>query len=206
MTIHFDFYRNPSDPETIGEKPARYHARVVDSQIIDLDNIVDHISHRCTLSKGDIQAVIGELSDEIAHGLCDGNRVAIPGIGFFSLSLEAPKDAQPNQTRCQSVKLKRIEYRSDLQLKNKVMSHASFERCKEKRHSAALNIYEIDALLIDYFEENKFLTRQKFAQLCQFTRVTACRHLNRLVDEGRLKNTNTLRSPIYEPVKGYYNK
>ena len=204
MSIHYDFYRNPSKKEDKDNAELSYHARVVGSQTIELDEIANHISHRSTLTKGDIQAVISELSDEIAHILCAGNRVAIPEIGYFSLSLSAPKDTQPKQTRAQSLQIKHIEFRAGQQLKNKVMAQATFERTKEKRHSAVLSRSEIDALLTDFFKENKFLTSQKFAELCHFTRITATRHLRRLVEEGCIQNNNTLRNPIYEPVEGYY--
>ena len=206
MTIHFDFYRNPNSQKEAEEGSLSYHARVAGSQTIEFDKISERISQRCTLSKGDIQAVIGELSDEMYRILCDGNRVFIPGIGYFYLSLTAPKDTDPKQTRSQSVQIKRIEFRADQELKDKVAAHTNLERIKEKKHSSELSIYEVDSLLIDYFEENSFLTRERFAELCQFTKSTACRHLKRLVAEGRLKNTNTPHNPIYEPEKGYYNK
>ena len=83
---------------------------------------------------------------------------------------------------------------------------ARFKRTSRKSHSAALSIYEVDALLHDYFDENQYLTRQKFEQLCGFTSTTAARHLKRLIGEGRLINTNTKQSPVYEPVKGYYGR
>lgn len=83
---------------------------------------------------------------------------------------------------------------------------AQFKRTEHKHRSASLDIYEIDALLVDYFETNQYLTRRRFEQLCDFTPSTAARHLKRLLDEGRLKNTNTKQSPVYEPVKGYYGK
>ena len=206
MAIHFDFYPNPINQDTDEETAIKYHVRVVGSQTIELDHIVEHISQRSTLSKGDIQAVIGELSDELAHILCDGNRASIPGIGYFSLSLAAPKDAHPTQTRSQSVQIKHIEYRADQQLKNKILEHASFERIKEKKHSEVLSTSEIDTILDAYFAKDKYLNRQQFAELCHFTKATACRHLKRLVDEGRLENINTPHTPIYVPVKGNYNK
>ena len=205
MSITFDFYRNPSKSATATEKETSYHARVVGGQTIELDTLVHHISERCTLSKGDIQAVIGELGEEIAQGLCEGNRIAIPGIGYFYLSLSAPKDATPSETRCQSIQVKRIEYRADQQLKDTVNKRAVFERSRSKNHSKRLTIDEINALLTDYFKVNKYLTRERFATLCEFTTVTACRHLNRLVSEGRLVNTNDSHTPIYEPVEGAYN-
>ncbi len=205
MAITFDFYQSPS-PETDGEKIKKYHARVVGGQTIDMDDLVRHISQRCTLSKGDIQAVLIELSEEIAHGLLNGNRINIPGIGNFSLSLKAPKDANPVNTYAQNIQVKQIEYRPDYQLKQRVTTDAIFERSKEKVHSAQISINEIDALLTDYFKENAYITRARFEELCHFTRNTAQRHLKRLVKEGRLVNTNTIHQPMYSPAKGCFNR
>ena len=205
MAILFDFYRSPSAKDSV-EEEEKFHARVVGSQTLGIDELVHNVSQRCTLSKGDILAVINELHDEIVTGLCDGNRVDIPGIGFFSLSLTAPKDASPAATHAQHIGIKRIDFRADQRLKEDVNSRAVFKRSRAKRHSAPLSIYEIDALLIDYFEENSFITCQRFAELCQFTRNTAHRQLRRLVEEGRLVNRNTAHQPFYEPAKGYYGK
>ena len=206
MAILFDFYHSPSTEE-IGEEPGnRYHARVVSTQTITLDDIVSRISERCTLSKGDIKAVISELSTEIENGLLSGKQVNIPEIGNFSLSLRAPKDADPKKTHAQSIQIKRIEFRADHKLRQNVKNNAVFERSRDKVHSAYISIYDIDALLIDYFDEHSFITRKKFEDLCHLTRSTATRHLKRLMDEGRLVNTNTLRNPTFEPAKGYYNR
>jgi len=98
--------------------------------------------------------------------------VHLEGIGYFRLTLSAPKEITPTN----------------------------------KHRSALLDINEIDALLVDYFETNQCLTRHRFEQLCDFTPSTAARHLKRLLDEGRLKNTNTKQSLVYEPVKGFYGK
>lgn len=206
MAILFDFYHSPSTEEIGDEKKERYHARVVSNESVDMDTIVEHISRRCTLSKGDIIAVIGELSTEISNGLLQGKHVNVPEIGQFYLSLKAPRDADPAKTHSQNIEIKRIEFRADHDLRQKIISKAKFERSREKVHSAHISIYEVDALLIDYFEEHAFITRKGFEDLCHFTRSTAARHLKRLLSEGRLVNTNTQRNPTFEPAKGYYNK
>ena len=206
MAILFDFYHSPSTEEIGEEKQEKFHARVVGGQPVDLSDSVHHISQRCTLTKGDIQAVISELSDEIGNALLHGDYVTIPGIGNFSLSLQAPKDADPQKTHAQNIGIKRVEFRADYQLKQRLKREAVFERSREKTHSAHISIYEIDALLIDYFEEHAFITRKGFENLCHLTRSTATRHLKRLLDEGRLINTNTPRNPTFEPAKGFYNR
>lgn len=206
MAILFDFYHSPSTEETGEETKERFHARAVSTQTIDLDDIVRNISERCTLSPSDIKAVISELSAEIEKGLLSGKQVNISEIGNFSLSLQAPKDADPKKTHAQSIEVKRIEFRADHQLRKNVKTKAVFERSREKNHSAHISIYEVDALLVDYFDEHSFITRKGFEDLCHFTRSTATRHLKRLLSEGRLINTNTPLSPTFEPAKGYYNR
>lgn len=202
MPILFDFYVSPSDSGK-GEKE-KYHARVVRSHTVQINDIVNNISKRCTLSKGDIRAVLDELGDELVYNLCEGDRVYLPGIGYFYLSLSAPKDTNPKTTRSHSIGIKAVEFRADSILKKGLENHAKFERSDIKVHSSRLNSYETDALLEDYFHKNEFLTRIKFEKLCGFTKTTAQRHLQRLMNEGRLVNVNTRHNPIYKPAKGFY--
>lgn len=202
MPILFDFYVSPSDSEK--EEKEKYHARVVRSHTVQIDDIVNNISKRCTLSKGDIRAVLDELGDELVYNLCEGDRIYLPGIGYFYLSLSAPKDANPKTTRSQNIGIKAVEFRADSILKKGLENHSQFERSDIKVHSSRLDSYEIDTLLVDYFHKNEFLTRIKFEELCGFTKTTAQRHLQRLVDESKLVNVNTRHNPIYKPAKGFY--
>lgn len=202
MPILFDFYVSPSDSEK--EEKEKYHARVVRSHTVQIDDIVNNISKRCTLSKGDIRAVLDELGDELVYNLCEGDRIYLPGIGYFYLSLSAPKDANPKTTRSQNIGIKAVEFRADSILKKGLENHAKLERSDIKVHSPRLDSYEIDTLLVDYFHKNEFLTRIKFEKLCGFTKTTAQRHLQRLLNEGRLVNVNTRHNPIYKPTKGFY--
>lgn len=206
MSIQYDFYNTPSPEGIADEKQPRYHARAVAKITVDTEYIARQIHERSTLSKGDIMAVISELRDAIKQNLLEGNNVNLNGLGVYSLTLSAPTDAEPKNTHAQNIAVKRIEFRADRKLRKEVMAEARFERSRNKSHSAHISIYEIDALLVDYFEENSYITRQRFEELCKLTKNTALRHLKRLVEEGRLRNTNTSRNPNYEPVKGFYNR
>lgn len=203
MAIEFDIY--PSPNASSNEEQISYHARVANSETITTNEIAQNIHKRCTLTISDIKAVLVELHDEMVHHLCDGNHVYLEGIGYFRLTLSAPKDITPTSHR-QNIGIKAVEFRADTFLKNELTEKAKFIRTARKHRSTLLNIYEIDALLVDYFETNQYLTRRRFEQLCNFTPSTAARHLRRLVQEGRLKNTNTKQSPVYEAMKGYYGK
>ena len=204
MAIEFDIYPSPTPPNS--EKETTYHARVANSNTITTDDIAQNIHKRCTLTISDIKAVVSELHDELVYHLCKGNHVHLEGIGFFRLTLSAPSNITPTNMHQQQIGIKAVDFRADTSLKKELAEKAEFKRAAKKKHSAQLDIYEIDALLIDYFDTNRYLTRRRFEQLCDFTPTTAARHLKRLIEEGRLKNTNTKQNPVYEPVKGYYGR
>ena len=204
LAIEFDIYPSPTPPNS--DKETTYHARVANSNTITTDDIAQNIHKRCTLTVSDIKAVLSEMHDELIYHLCNGNHVYLEGIGYFRLTLSAPSDITPTNMHQQQIGIKAVDFRADAQLKKDLKEKAEFKRTAHKKHSAQLDIHEIDALLTDYFSTNQYLTRRRFEQLCDFTSTTAARHLKRLIEEGRLKNTNTKQSPVYEPVKGYYGK
>lgn len=204
MAIEFDIYPSPSTSEN--EAKTTFHARVANSGTIATNEIAQNIHKRCTLTMSDIKAVLSELHDELVFHLCNGNNVHLEGIGYFRLTLSAPKEINPTNMHRQNIGIKAVDFRADTSLKKDLTEKAEFKRTDHKHRSALLDIYEIDALLVNFFDSNQYLTRRRFEQLCDFTPSTAARHLKRLIDEGRLRNTNTKQSPIYEPVKGYYGK
>ena len=204
MAIKYDIYASPI-PSGSTRDP-HYHARVVGSDTVDMQELIHRIHRRCTLTKGDLKAAFMELSEEIVNCLCSGDTIHIDEIGYFSLSLSTPSDLSPKNNRHPEIGIKSVNFRPDILLKKKLEDRAEFECATHKSHSTPLNIYEIDALLNDYFYEHPTLTRVQFERLCGFTTSTAQRHLRRLVQEGRIQNIHTSQHPLYEPVKGFYGK
>lgn len=203
MAILFDFYQTPSPKGTENDESERFHARVVGGHTLDLDNLVKRICKRSTLTEGDIRAVVSELGQELVSGLCEGNRVMLPGIGYFSLTLAAPKECTPKHTHSQHVHIKNVAFRADQTLRDRLKEQASFERSSKKNHSEQLTEQEIIKLLREYFKENRFITRKEFSTLCQFTKTTALRHLSNLQKQGVLTNINSIHSPLYELTEEY---
>ena len=196
MSILYDLYATPIPGDAATSEPT-YHARVCNKQTVDPATLISHICERSTLGKGDIAALFNELQQEISTQLLAGNRVNIPGLGYFSLSLQTNPDADPSSTRAQHIHVKRIEYRADAQLRNKVLSEATFERIREKNHSDKLSTEEIHTLVREHFKTHQTLTRQSFEKLCHFTRSKAYSTLHALLEEGFLENINTPRYPFY---------
>lgn len=196
MSILYDFYASPTTEKNEEDTP-KYHVRAVNRQTLDPDTLINHICERSTLGKGEIAALLEELSYEIGQQLLAGNCVYIPKIGSFSLSLKSPADVNPTSTRAEQINVKRIEYRADSELRANVLSKATFERSPQKKHSAKLTNEEINNQVRIYLKDHPFLTRPLLEEICHLTKSTALNHIHRLIKEGILTNTNTSRQPIY---------
>ena len=196
MSILYDLYTTPNANEAERDTE-KYHARVVNRQTLDPEMLIQHICERSSLGKGDVVSLFEELSNEIKQQLLAGNVVNLPKIGSFSLSLQSPANANPKTTRAEHIKVKRIEFRADRNLREDVLHQAKFERSNEKMHSAALSNEEVNTLVCKYLNEHPFITRKTFGELCHLTKGTALNHIRRLVNEGIIVNTNTRNQPIY---------
>ena len=194
MSVLFDFYESP-DPTGEG-KGKRYHARPVFASTVSTAEIVSIIHDRSSLSEGDILSTLNNLGLLLSEKLRDGRRVTLDGIGHFSLALTCPEIRTKKDMRADKVNVKSVVFRADKHLKSD-MQKARMKRFKLGVHSARLSDEKINAKLVEYFKEKQILTRKDFQRLCEFTQSTAIRHIHRLLEEGRLKNINTTRNPIY---------
>ena len=75
MAIKYDIYSSPAPSGS--DRDPHYHARVVGSDTVDMEELIHRIHRRCTLTKGDLQAAFVELSDEIVNCLCAGDTIHI---------------------------------------------------------------------------------------------------------------------------------
>ena len=204
MTITYDFYRTPTPNNVKGNTCIKYHARVVGGRSLDMNILARRICQRCSLTEADVYAAILELHRELVNELCEGNRLAIPGIGYFSLTLHTSQDYQPQIPHHPQVRIKHVEFRADQSLKDELNERANFKRASEKKHSQHITPDEMNEVLTAYFKRNTFLRRCDMEKICGFTASMAKRSLKHLVQTGMLINTNTPHYPLYMPVKGHF--
>lgn len=193
MAILFDFYETP-DPSGEGEK--KYHARVVTLATTSTDDLCQEIQSQTSLSPGDIKAVLIALNESLVFHLSRSNRVHLEGIGYFQPSLRPLKKIVPGKTHSQSVWFKSIKFRADKQLRDS-LKYAVTRRSPVKNHSARLTDETVDKKVKTYLQDHDFIARKDVEELCQFTRSMALRHINRMIGEGKLKNRNTKKYPLY---------
>ena len=195
MTAYYDFYKNPK-PEN-SKKDTCYHARIVTNGTVSTNNLIRNIHSRCTLTSGDIRAVLISLSEVIVEELQEGRRVNIEGLGYLQMTLECPDIKSPKEIRAESVRFKSVAFRPEIELKNK-LRFTPFERINHKSHSNERTEKEIDELLLQHFREHETLNRLEFQRLCSFTASTAKRRLRELRTAGKIKNIAHPQHPLYK--------
>ena len=195
MAIQFDFYPNPNSTK----EEQQYHPRIVNNSSLETDEILELINHRCSLADSDVVSCLTELSHIISEGLSQGRSVYLEGIGYFNLSLTCTTSPITPKTRAEHVELKGITFRPSTKLKKR-LSTVKLERSEAKKHSGLLTDQQIDEKVATHFINNYTLTRIQLERLCQLTRSTAIRQINRLIAQGKLINKNSTSQPIY--VKG----
>ncbi|MGL4852965.1 MAG: DNA-binding protein [Phocaeicola sp.] len=196
MAIQFDFYETPT-PTPSEEK--QYHPRAVSKPTLESDEILKQINHRCSLTDSDVVACLTELSHTLVQGLKEGRSVHLEGVGYFSIKLESTTPSTTTHTRSEHVKVKGIAFKPEKGVM-KQLSTASLERASLKKHSASLSNAEIDAAIEQHFAKSPTLTRRQLEGMCQLNKGMALKHVNRLVEEGRLVNLTNRHQAVYGKV------
>ena len=201
MAIEYDFYRNPNSQKT---NKKRYHARVVSNNRISTDALAEEIQNECSLTIADVKAVLIALGDKLAKHLGEGDKVHIEGIGHFQVNLRCKEEVRTTRAiRSENIEFKSVSYRADNDLK-KHLRKQKIQRSQTKIHSIPMTEEEIDQALTKHFRTNETITRREFEILCTQMRSTAHRILQKLVENGKLRNVATAHNPVYMPANGHY--
>lgn len=203
MAIQFDWYENPQ-PSGRKEEEKALHPRLRLNGKVTTAQLRARIQKYCTLTETDVAAVLDALSHFMGEELAEGKQVHLDGIGFFRPNLVATEPVtKETKRKSTKVKLKNIVYKADRTLLEEV-GNVDVKRTRFVFHSQRLSEEDMDELLKEYFATHDYLQRKGFQALCGMAQSTANRHLQRLCEQGKLKNAGMPKQPIYVPDNGYY--
>ena len=201
MAIEYDLYRNPNSQ---GTNQTKYHARVVSGNRVSTRELAKEIQNECSLTIADVKAVLIALGDKLAKHLGDGDKVHIEGIGHFQVNLRCKEEVRTTHSvRSENIEFKSVSYRADNDLKKHLRTQ-KIQRSPTKTHSITMTEEETDRMLTGYFKTHETLTRRQFEILCSQVKSTAHRILQKLVEDGKLRNVATTHNPVYMPANGHY--
>ncbi len=203
MPLEYDFYANPA-PWGSDQKP-KLHARVKTTGTTSTQNLAELIKEWTALSTADVKAALDALARAMEFELSSGRRVHLEGLGYFSLSLSCPPVDSPREIRAESVKIKNIVFRPDVEWKDRFRS-VDLAKARDKNHSLQYSEIEIDGLLTGHFMDHPYITAREFCRLCGFTRSTGIRRIKELTDAGKLRCVGYGNAVMYEPTPGNYRR
>ena len=74
-----------------------WYGRAIHPATIDLDALAERIEHTCSMTKGDVKAVLIEMVSAMKIELQNSNKVKIDGLGTFSISLRTSGSASEDK-------------------------------------------------------------------------------------------------------------
>ena len=120
MAINYDWFENP---QTDPKEETTLHVRPCFNGTVDTKTLARHIQNRCSLTQGDILAVLAELNDVIGYELREGRQVHIEGLGYFVPTLSVEGRVTPDmplRERNRKVRFKGIAFHMDKELRQSI--------------------------------------------------------------------------------------
>ena len=203
MAILFDWFETPG--VKAGEKRT-LHARPCFNGTSKMKTILKRIEARCSLTAGDVMAVLSELNDVIGEELQNGRQVHLQGLGYFAPTLSVDGEVTEDmklQIRNRKVRFKGVSFRPDKELRASI-GEPELKQTRWEAHSQAHTPEEIERLLSTFFADHLFLTRRELQFLLNIKKSAACDLLKTLIEEGKLMNKGTIHQPVYVPTPGCF--
>lgn len=158
-------------------------------------DLAKSINNACSMGVPDVMAVWLALEDEIKRVLSDGNRVELGSLGVLSLEVGTEQRRSVDEgVTSKDIMVKNINFIPSKKLMEE-MDELTFECNGIVAHP--LSERRAEEALSEYFSEHQYINSRTFATLCQCSLSTAYRRIEKMVAEGKLKQSG-ISSKLYE--------
>lgn len=176
------------DVRGTGER-VKYPRLLIDGQI-DLRGLADEIARRSSLTRGDVEASVGMLTEVMAEYMARGYSVRIDGLGLFTPKLSL-KDGVERETEggskrnSMSIEVSDVRFAADRQLVGSTHRACVLERAKAERYVKPTEGREERlARLLDYLAHTPSIGVSTYARLMGLSQTSAQRELRHWSKEG----------------------
>jgi len=180
-----------------GSGEARVYARAQLARPISPQALEQHISHSCTLTAGDIRAVLASLEHIMAQELAAGHRFHLPGIGYFAPKVSANRPLDRQKIRGTHLYTSTIRFSPEAQLLRRVKADTHYERMQGSTGSVAYTPDEMGKKITAYLESHRLITRKDMEEAFGLRKTTAQRWLATLREQGIIVREGTRKYPVY---------
>lgn len=157
------------------------------------DELASKIEAKCSVTRGDVKAVMTELESFAVQELTSGRRFYLPEIGWLSLSAacSASSDKPDDKVTGKDIYLRGINFMPDGKLLDDVRSDVSFSKASSSTRSTAYTADELWAKVNEYLTQERFITRREMRRQFGLSEYMAVKWLSSFVSEGKLLKTGT---------------
>lgn len=180
-------------------KNAELKVITVERQTASLRRMSKSIEQATSLTTGDILATIIALKSEMIAELKMGNRVHIPGIGYFSLALKGDiyRDSRSNRPRLRNAAIRKIKFRPDAEFLRDLGGIEIRNITDEYGTAAVPNSDEINAAVENLLTNGHVFTSEQFRRSLDLSKSTSYRLLTKLESEGKIVNIGSRRCKLF---------
>lgn len=196
MSIKYEI-QSINNSQGTGEQ--RHFARIFNHQPMTAEQLKSRIQDSCSLTKGDIEATLSALREQMIRELAQGNRFYIPSIGYFSLSadLDMPENQPIDKVRGDYISVRNIKFRPDAAMLQEVKSYVRFERATFSSVSNRYTEEELLAKLTQHLSTTTCINRRDMERLFALRQKAAQKWLKHFTEIGVLRKEGARNSPVY---------
>lgn len=177
----------------------RQYVQLRNGETKGADQLERQIEAACSMTRGDVKAVMVELRRYAVQELTAGNHFHLPEIGYLSLSAGIPAEAERGDKRVtgNDIYLRGINFRPEAGFLREVKSGVRFQKSTRSTRSKAYTEDELWAKTEAYLAQNRYLTRRDMQLNFGLSYHKAALWLARFTAEGRLVKDGTPHRPLY---------
>lgn len=195
MSINYEIHtiRNSQ-----GSGTARHFARIFEGSPMSVQQLERLIQDNSTLKRGDIEATLLELREQMVRELSQGHRFYIPNVGYFSLSVKLDADGKAvEKVSGKDLRLHNINFRPEASLLHEVGSSVRFRRASVTSKSVMYDEKQLLSLLMDYLSANHLITCRDMQRQFGLRETAARKWLKRFVEQGVIRREGARNAPVY---------
>ncbi len=196
MQLKYDLY---TINNAMGSGKSRRYVRLILREPLTARELEAAIEKRCSLTKGDVAAVLTELRDLCVQAFIEGRRFYIPEIGYFSLaaSLNVDDNNADRKVTGNDVRIAGINFRPEASLVKEVSQGVRFVRTKHSNQSSQYTEQQMSEQVRAYLKEHGYITCKMMRTQFGLTQYLAQKWLNCLCNAGVIAKEGVLRFPLY---------
>lgn len=192
--------------QTRGKLPKNATLRVVASchETIGLKTIQQHIQAATALTQGDVAGALIALQEELVHQLKQGNRVHLPGLGYFSVAVtgDVYEDPRSHHFRLRHPRVRTINFQPDKEMKD-AMRDMEFENDTYRSQDFAIPSAEnVETVLHHLFAEQPVITVSHLRRALALSKTYAYELAKKLEETGRLRNIGSPHRKLFVRGEG----